>query len=171
MIIPKRKIYDISSPAKPKGANCKSFRELYVAWSNVHVLPTEFEKVPYELLDPKMLARLGKPDISAIIAHDCFPFLLQASIKMRSTGNNIKGLQGKELITGADIPPIRVMTMEVRFRSSDQNSHDSIYRCLAEILHKCPPEDEEDDPAWVPFGSADDEGRRHMGGPSASLKK
>jgi hypothetical protein len=107
---------DISSLAHPEGVQaCQTLQELYSAWSQVRVLPRQFDAVPYELLDPKMLVRLGKKNIGTIIgSYNCFPFLFRASIMMRSMGDVIKGLDGQDIIIGAEIPPLRVMTVEVR---------------------------------------------------------
>lgn len=154
---------DISSPAHPEGVQAyQTLQELYSAWSQVRVLPRQFDAVLYELLDPKMLVRLGKKNISTIIgSYNCFPFLFRASIMMRSMGDVIEGLDGQDIIIGAEIPPLRVMTVEVRYNARDQEAHDQVYESRVRLLHRSN-SDDDDDSAHINRG-ADDHGRQHMG--------
>jgi hypothetical protein len=55
---------------------------------------------------------------------------------MRSVGDKIRGLNGEDIVIGAEIPPIRIMTVEVRYSPSDQNIHDEKYSILVRQLDK-----------------------------------
>ncbi|KAJ5461960.1 uncharacterized protein N7458_003512 [Penicillium daleae] len=153
---------DISSLAHPEGVQaCQALQELYSTWAQVCVLPRQFDAVPYELLDPKMLVRLGKKNISTIVgSYNCFPFLFRASIMMRSMGDVIEGLDGQDIIIGAEIPPLRVMTVEVRYNARDQEAHDQVYESRVRLLHRSN-SDDDDDSAHINRGA--DHGRQHMG--------
>lgn len=112
---------------------CQSLRELYTVWSIVR-LPSAFEEIPYELFDPSLIVRLGS-NVSTIVGDDCLPFLFRASIMMRTMADTITGLGNEKILIGAEIPPLRVMTIEVRYSSADQRCHDEVYRFwIKEVL-------------------------------------
>ncbi|KAJ5891285.1 uncharacterized protein N7473_007513 [Penicillium subrubescens] len=111
------------------------FARLYKAWSEERVLPWEFTKVPYALVNPAMLVKLvPNGNITPSLSHDCFPFLFRACIMMRSMGDQIIGLDRKEIVIGAEIPPIKVMTVEVRYGLMNQLEHNARYRALIQAL-------------------------------------
>lgn len=89
---------DVPSLPHLGNAVCKSLRELYTAWSQVVEFPEDFDLVPYMLLNPKMLVRLGKTNNSAALSHDCFPFLFRASIMMRSMGIRFMDFMERKLL-------------------------------------------------------------------------
>lgn len=61
---------------------------------------------------------------------------------MRSVGDRIVGLDDEEIIIGAEIPPINVMTIEVRYGEYDQALHNARYQGLIQNLS---PSGEDDD--------------------------
>lgn len=63
---------------------CGTLRALYKAWSEERVLPWEFTKVPYTLVNPAMLVKLApNGNMTPSINHDCFPLLFRTCIMMR----------------------------------------------------------------------------------------
>lgn len=95
------------------------------------MLPWDFTEVLYALVNPVMLVKLvPNGNITPSISHDCFPFLFRACIMMRSMGDQIVWLDGEEIIISAEIPPIKVMTIEVRYGEYDQALHNARYQGL-----------------------------------------
>jgi hypothetical protein len=61
-----------------------ALRALYKAWSEERVLPWEFTKVPYTLVNPAMLVKLApNGNMTPSISHDCFPLLFRTCIMMQ----------------------------------------------------------------------------------------
>ena len=119
---------DLARIVHPDGAKpCQSLRELYTVWSEARKLPSAFEEISYELVDPSLIVRLGS-NVSTIMGDDCFQFLCRASIMMRTMADTISGLGDEKILIGAEIPPLRVMTIEVRYSPADQRCHDEVYR-------------------------------------------
>ncbi|OKO93309.1 hypothetical protein PENSUB_12372 [Penicillium subrubescens] len=120
-----------------------TFRALYKAWSEMRILPEDFAKVLHTLVSPAMLVKLvPNGNITPLISHDCFPFLFRACIMMRSIGDRIVGLDGEEIIIGAEIPPIKVMTVKVRYGLLDQLEHNARYFRLIQALSSSGEEDD-----------------------------
>ncbi|KAJ5380671.1 uncharacterized protein N7496_003099 [Penicillium cataractarum] len=136
---------DVPSLPRPEGVTCDNLRDLYTAWSKVKVLPEDFDSIPYALLNPAMLARLAPGgQISPALGQAIFPFLLRASTMIRSLGDRIDGVNGQDIVMGAQIPPIRVMTNELRYSPSEQDYHDKHYRALVGLLENHSPRGEKE---------------------------
>jgi hypothetical protein len=54
----------------------------------------------------------------------------------RSMDDRVVDQSGKIVVIGSEIPPIRVMTIELRYFEEDQRSHDIAYWGLIGDLHK-----------------------------------
>ena len=64
------------------------------------------------LSNPEMLIKLfGKGEVDAKTGYEAYPFLFRAAIIQRSMGDQVVDQSGKLIVIGADIPPIRVMTI------------------------------------------------------------
>ncbi|KAJ5389662.1 uncharacterized protein N7496_000730 [Penicillium cataractarum] len=54
----------------------------------------------------------------------------------RSMGDRVLDQNGRSIVIGADIPPLRVMTIELRYSPVDQKFHNIDYDFYIENLHK-----------------------------------
>lgn len=123
----------------PNEVRYPDLRSLYKAWSDVTILPEDSSKIPYELLNPAMLVQLTKDthgEVTTQIGYEAYPFLFRASIMQRSMGDRVLDQNGRSIVIGADIPPLRVMTIEVRYSPQDQKFHQRDYEFYIEDLHK-----------------------------------
>ena len=147
----------VKSLPRPDGVVCSTLPALYKEWSKVRVLPRDYSQIPYALLSPSMLVQVAPGgNISPQTSHACFPFLFRASIMMRSMGDTIVGFGSEEVVIGKEIPPIRVMTLEVRYAPIEQIKHNQRYKALIQQIAKSEPQAELQD-------GQDDNGRLNMG--------
>lgn len=114
---------------RPGDVPCPTLKALYKAWSDVQVLPDDPSKIPYTLINPEMLIKLSENgEVDAKTGYEACPFLFRAAIMQRSMGDQVVDQSGKLIVIGSDIPPIRVMTIELRYFPEDQKLHDAAYR-------------------------------------------
>jgi hypothetical protein len=123
---------------RPEGVACRDLKSLYKAWSNVRVLPEDPSKTPYALINPAMLIKLRekKGEITHQIGYEAYPFIFRAAVMQRSMDDRVVDQSGKIVVIGSEIPPIRVMTIELRYFEEDQRLHDVAYWGLIGDLHK-----------------------------------
>lgn len=61
---------------------------------------------------------------------------------IRSMGDKIDRVDGQKIVIGAEVPPIKVMTIELRYSPIDQDKHDKRYRALVGLLESPSPRGE-----------------------------
>jgi hypothetical protein len=108
-----------------------------------------------------MLLKLApRGEITPDISYSCFPFLFRALIMMRSIGDTITRFSREQVIIGKEIPPIRVMILEVRYTRREQDEHNRFYREIIKEISKVNKEQLlESEPSLLDEG----EGRQNIG--------
>lgn len=115
--------------------------EWYRRWSAVNTLPPLTVERPYKLLTPAGLVRLATRGghLTAQSGYDALPIVFRLCMLQRQMGDIVQDGQENTVVIGADIPPIRVMTIELCYSRFSQTFHDRVYTPLVEELRRCLP--------------------------------
>lgn len=97
---------------------------VYGRWSRIPQLPTP---APWGLLNPKLLVDLQGRRLTPGQACKLIPIIFRLCILQRHMGDEIDGPDGKKIIIGGNIPPARVMTVELCYSDAEQKNHDLVY--------------------------------------------
>lgn len=87
---------------------------------------------PYKLLASAGLVRLAEQGghLTAQSGYDALPIIFRLCMLPRQMGDVTEDGQGGTVVIGADIPPVRVMTIELCYSPENQTFHDQIYTIL-----------------------------------------
>lgn len=97
---------------------------VYGRWSRLHELPTP---APWGLLNPKLLVDLQGGRLTPGQACKLIPIIFRLCILQRQMGDEIDGPGEEKIIIGGNIPPARIMTVELCYSDTEQKDHDLIY--------------------------------------------
>ena len=105
----------------------------YTAWSAVSPLPDTDR--PYHLLSPAQLLALGRGGhLSTDVGFHVLPIILRLTCLAREPGHQMIGHNHASVTIGADIPPLALSTVELRYTRTAQRDHDQSYHTLALLL-------------------------------------
>ncbi|KGO38096.1 Helicase, C-terminal [Penicillium expansum] len=111
----------------------------YTTWSAVSPLPDTGR--PYHLLSPVQLLTLGRGGhLSTDVGFHVLPVILRLTCLAREPGHLMVGHGNASVTIGADIPPLAISTVELRYTRTAQLDHDKSYGTLASTLHGPPTE-------------------------------
>ncbi|KAJ5209980.1 Helicase C-terminal [Penicillium cf. griseofulvum] len=106
----------------------------YTSWSAVSPLPDNDR--PYHLLSPARLLALGRGGhLSTDVGFHVLPIILRLTCLAREPGHHMIGHNHESVTIGADIPPLAISTVELRYTRTAQRDHDKSYHTLARLLY------------------------------------
>ncbi|KAJ5924231.1 Helicase C-terminal [Penicillium verhagenii] len=107
----------------------------YRLWSAKAQLPET--GLPYHLLCPSGLIALSKNGhLTSRAGFDCLPIILRLTCLCREPGSTMIGANGVSIEIGGDIPPIAILTVELRYTRTTQVRHDQAYHQIIEDLYE-----------------------------------
>jgi hypothetical protein len=106
----------------------------YTSWSAVSPLPDNDR--PYHLLSPARLLALGRGGhLSTDVGFHVLLIILRLTCLTREPGHQMIGHNHESVTIGADIPPLAISTVELRYTRTAQRDHNKSYHTLARLLH------------------------------------
>ncbi|GLI77524.1 hypothetical protein PoHVEF18_005814 [Penicillium ochrochloron] len=118
-------------PGYEEGEGFESDIDCYQQWSEVCQMPPQGR--PWGLLSRRVIESIiCKGPIPADVGYDTLPIINRLSELRRSMGDVIYDDDGQIYRVGEKTPPLRVMTIELRYSNEAQTYHNKVYKCMIE---------------------------------------
>lgn len=116
-------------PGYEEGEGFEGDIDCYRQWSEACQIPQQGH--PWGLFSRRVVERIiGKGPVQADIGYDMLPVVNRLSQLRRNIGDVIHDDDGQIYRVGEETPPLRVMTIEIRYSNEAQTYHNKVYDCM-----------------------------------------
>ncbi|CAI7569932.1 unnamed protein product [Penicillium viridicatum] len=121
---------------KPKSSPLAQYSEMSMPRENaVETTPAAESTPSKDTESPAQLLALGRGgNLSTDVGFHVLPIILRLTCLAREPGHQMVGHNHASVTIGADIPPLALSTVELRYTRTGQRDHDKSYHTLALLL-------------------------------------